>query len=156
MLKNGRTALVILTLLLVIACMLPGQRAEGDKPSQPDKPFLDKDPTPLPLLSDLFFSGCTYHDVNNNQELDEKDAPMGGIMVFVELSNGGQFGGHTAEGSGCVFLTVPGGTSSDYPAILTATVPEGVPLELLQPSSIVLDSPESHADFLFVVIPEDV
>jgi hypothetical protein len=136
LMKLMRAVLVTLMGLLLCAC---GGQGGLLNPATPT----------VPVLADTFFHGCAYLDSNGNGEIDADDQKLKNGMFLVALNGGAGFGAPTTEG-GCATVTIPGGIGEEsWPVAARMEPPEETGYELVGPAEIVLEYPESHADFLF-------
>jgi len=103
--------------------------------------------TPTPTsVSDSFFSGQAWLDVNTNGQIDAQDIPLPQATFLVRLSKG-EFGANT-DSSGKAFVTVPGPV--EYPVIVTMQAPKDSGLVLLEPSIRTLQAATGESSqFLF-------
>jgi hypothetical protein len=135
--------LVGIILLLCSCSTLP-----SNTPSTPPDPAQTATPTAR-ILADSFFFGCAYLDANGNGTLDSDDPGLADAMFLIALNGGGGFGAPTS-GSGCATITIPGGLGEEsWPVTARMEPPQESGYELVSPAEVVLERPESHADFLF-------
>jgi hypothetical protein len=134
-----RTILLILIIFLLSACNNLTEAATS---------------TPS-ILADSFFFGCAYLDSNRNGELDPDDQGLEEAMFVVTLRGVGGLGAPTPE-SGCAMVIIPGGLNEEsWPVTTRMEPPPESSYELVSPAEVVLDYPESHADFLFTDWQQD-
>ena len=97
------------------------------------------------VLADTFFYGCAYLDINQNEVIDEDDLKIGGAVFEISLG----FRGTTSEG-GCATVVIPGGIGDSYwPVKARMQPPEDSSYKLIGPAEILLEYPETQANFLF-------
>lgn len=131
-----QTILLVLVIFPLCAC---------DRPQDLTEPAT---PTPA-ILADSFFFGCAYVDSNGDGEIDANDDRLKDATFVVTLSQGAGFGASTS-GNGCATIVVPGGLNEDsWPVITRTKPPPETSYELISPAEVVLEYPETHADFLF-------
>jgi hypothetical protein len=106
--------------------------------------------TPTPgILADALFHGCAYLDSNRNGKTDPNDQAMGDAQFVVTLREGAGFGAFTTA-SGCATVVVPGGLPEEsWPVTVHMEPAEESGYELVTPAKVVLQYPDTRADFLF-------
>jgi hypothetical protein len=127
--------LALLSLLLCSCDDLPGSREPA---------------TPTPgILADTFFHGCAYLDSNSNGTPGPDAQAVGGAQFVVTLREGAGFGAFTGA-SGCATVVVPGGLSEEsWPVTVSMEPPEEAGYLSVSPAKVVLEYPDTRADFLF-------
>ncbi len=101
------------------------------------------------VLADTFFFGCAYLDANENSVLDETDPKIPGATFGITLAGGGGFSGRTSEDN-CAMVIIPGGLDeSHWPVTARMLPPDDASYERISPADLLLEYPETHADFLF-------
>jgi hypothetical protein len=142
------------TIFLVIAVLLSTSCADlqgGPNPETVGESTSAGQSTPTAVvLADSFFYGCAYLDANGNDEIDDEDPGLKGATFVVTLKGGAGFGAPTPD-NGCVTIVVPGGLGDDDWPVTTRMEPPEDSDALSEGSvEVVLEKPQSHADFLFV------
>jgi hypothetical protein len=137
-----RNILLVLIIFLLCAC------------SGLQNPIKSATPT-VGILADSFFFGCAYLDSNGNGKTDPDDQGLEEATFVVALNDAGGFVASTPE-DGCATIVVPGGLNADsWPVTTRMEPPEETGYELVSPAEVVLEYPESHADFLFTDVQQD-